>query len=75
MTMDRIIQAPAKTPQDRIDTLRAAFKKLYKAKTFIKLLKKIGENTKYMDGDEYDKNVRLKQSAAYKKLVKKLTSK
>ena len=75
MTMDRIIQAPAKTPQDRIDTLRTAFKKLYKAKTFKKLLKKIGENSKFMSGDDYDKNVRPVQSAAYKKLVKKLTSK
>lgn len=75
MTMDRIIQAPAKTPQDRIDTLRTAFKKLYKAKTFKKLLKKIGENSKFMNGDDYDKNVRPVQSAAYKKLVKNLTSK
>lgn len=73
MTMDRIIQAPAKTPQDRIDTLRAAFKKLYKAKTFKRLLKKIGENSKYVDGPEYDAKIRPVQSAAYKKLVKKLT--
>jgi hypothetical protein len=35
-------------------------------------MKRIGENTEFMDGPEYDK-VRIKQSEEYKKLVKQMT--
>ena len=37
-----------------------------------KLMKRIGENTAFMDGPEYQK-VRVKQSAEYGKLVKEMT--
>lgn len=70
--MDRIIMAPRATPADRIAKLRTAFKAIYKDKTFKNLMKRLGENTKYMDGAEYEK-VRFKQSEEYAALVKKLT--
>ena len=71
-TMDRIVLAPKGVPEDRMVILRNAFKKLYKDKTFKKLMKRIGENTEFMDGPEYDK-VRVQQSKEYGKLVKKMT--
>lgn len=71
-TMDRIVLAPKGVPEDRMLILRNAFKKLYKDKTFKKLMKRIGENTEFMDGPEYDK-VRVEQSKEYGKLVKQLT--
>lgn len=71
-TMDRIVLAPSGVPEDRMMILRNAFKQLYKDKTFNRLMKRIGENTEFMDGPEYDK-VRAEQSEEYKKLVKKMT--
>lgn len=70
--MERIIMAPSGIPQDRMDKLRGAFKKLYTDKTFKRLMKSLGENTNFMDGPEYDK-VRAKQTEEYAALVKKLT--
>ena len=71
--MDRIIMAPKGVPQDRIDILRGAFKKLYKDKTFKRLIKALGENMNQMDGPAYDK-LRIAQSKEYGALVKKLTA-
>jgi tripartite-type tricarboxylate transporter receptor subunit TctC len=70
--MDRIVMAPRATPKDRIMKLRSAFAKLYKDKTFKKLIKQLNENTAFMDGAEYEK-VRAKQSLEYKALVKDIT--
>lgn len=70
--MDRIIMAPRATPADRIAKLRTAFRAIYKDKTFNNLMKRLGENTKFMDGADYE-NVRLKQSEEYGALVKKLS--
>lgn len=69
--MDRIVMAPSGTPQDHIDKLRGAFKKLYADKTFQNLMKSLGENLNYMDGPDYEK-VRLKQTAEYGQVVKRL---
>ena len=72
MFMSRIVLAPRKTPQDRIDKLREAFKKLYGDKTFKKLMAKLGENLDYMDGPDYEK-VRASQKEEYQALFKSIT--
>jgi tripartite-type tricarboxylate transporter receptor subunit TctC len=74
LLMSRIIMAPRATPPDRIKTLQDAFRKLYKDKTFIKLMDNLGENMEFMDGPEYEK-VRAKQKEEYTELVKKITGK
>lgn len=71
-TMDRIVLAPKGVPEDRMQVLRQAFKKVQEDKTYKNLMKKIGENTEFMDGPEYDK-IRMEQSEEYKELVKKMT--
>jgi tripartite-type tricarboxylate transporter receptor subunit TctC len=73
-TMDRIVLAPKGVPEDRMQILRAAFKKLNGDKTYKKLMKRIGENMEFMDGPQYEK-VRRQQQEAYKELVRKLTGK
>jgi tripartite-type tricarboxylate transporter receptor subunit TctC len=70
--MSRPILAPRGVPQDRIDILREAFRKMYTDKTFLALMKSLGENVEFMDGPEYDK-VRAKQLEEYKVLVKSIT--
>ncbi len=70
--MNRIIMAPRGVPEDRLKTLREAIAKLNKNKTYKKLMKKLGENTAYMDGADYEK-LRATQKARYGKLVRKLT--
>jgi tripartite-type tricarboxylate transporter receptor subunit TctC len=74
LLMSRIIMAPRKTPPDRIKTLRDAFRKLYKDKTFTRLIGRLGENLEFMDGPDYEK-VRAKQKEEYTELVKKITGK
>jgi len=63
---------PRETPQDRVDVLREAFRKLYKDKTFLALMKNLGENTEFIDGPEYDK-IRVKQKEEYVRLLKAIT--
>ena len=70
--MDRIILAPAGTPDDRIKILQSALSKLKDDKTFKKFMKRLGENTAYMNGPEYEK-VRADKSEKYKDLVKIMT--
>jgi tripartite-type tricarboxylate transporter receptor subunit TctC len=70
--MSRPILAPQGVPQDRIDILREAFRKLYTDKTFLALMKSLGENVEFMDGPDYDK-ARAKQFEGYKALVKAIT--
>lgn len=70
--MHRILMAPRGIPADRLATLRAAFEKLQKDKTFNRMLKRMGENSLYMPGEEYEK-LRPVQDAFFKKLVGSLT--
>jgi len=70
--MERLVLAPKGVPEDRMQVLREAFKKLNGDKTYKKLMKRIGENMEFMDGPEYEK-VRVVQKEQYRKLVKKLT--
>ena len=71
-TMDRIVMAPKGVPEDRMKILRDAFAKLNSDKTYKKLMQRIGENTEYMDGPDYDK-VRPVNQEAYRELVKKIS--
>jgi len=72
LLMSRIIMAPRETPPERINVLREAFKKIYEDKTFLALMKNLGENIEFMDGPDYEK-VRAEQKEEYTKLVKKIT--
>ena len=71
-TMDRIVLAPKGVPEDRMKILRDAFSKLNGDKTYKKLMARIGENTEYMDGPDYDK-IRPVNQEAYRSLVKKIS--
>jgi tripartite-type tricarboxylate transporter receptor subunit TctC len=72
-TMQRVVLAPAGTPPERLAKLREAFAKLAQDKTYMTLLKKLGENNEYMDAEKYTQ-MRLNQDKAYAKLVKDLTN-
>ena len=61
--MDRIVMAPSGVPEARMKILRDAFAKLNADKTYQNLMKRIGENTEYMDGPEYDKTRPVNQEA------------
>jgi len=69
--MNRVVLAPRGIPPDRKAKLEAAFAKLNSDKTYQNLMKKIGENTLYLSGPEYEKE-RSAQKAAYQTLVKGL---
>jgi tripartite-type tricarboxylate transporter receptor subunit TctC len=69
--MNRIILAPRGIPDDRRMKLEAAFAKLNSDKTYLNLMKRIGENTVYLDGPGYEKE-RAAQKVEYKKLVERL---
>lgn len=70
--MHRIIMAPRGIPADRLAILREAFVKLQDDKTYKRMMKRLGEDTNLMGGEEYEKE-RPKQSEIYKKLVDSMT--
>jgi len=69
--MSRVVLAPRGIPEERKKKLEEAFAKLNSDKTYQNLMKRIGENTDYMSGQQYEK-VRAEQKAEYQKLVEKL---
>jgi tripartite-type tricarboxylate transporter receptor subunit TctC len=71
--MHRVVLAPAGTPQDVLDKLGEAFTALQDDKTYNRLMGRLGENTDYIDGAEYQK-LREAQAEAYKDLVASITS-
>ncbi|MBL4768631.1 MAG: tripartite tricarboxylate transporter substrate binding protein [Rhodobacteraceae bacterium] len=71
--MHRVVLAPAGTPDDVMATLTAAFKALESDKTFTRMMGRLGENIDIIDTDAYQE-MRVDQNAAYKELVKELTS-
>ena len=73
-TMDRVFMAPAKTPADRLKTLREAFEKLTKNKSFKRFMRSIGENVVFVSGADYEK-VRKPNYDGYTKLIKAMTMK
>lgn len=71
MAMERIVMTPAGTPMEHIEILRGAFANLYQDKSFLRLMRQLGENLNYLDGSEYER-VRLIQRNGYQALVKQL---
>lgn len=71
-TMHRVVLAPRGVPDDVLATLRKAFAEMQEDKTYKSLLNKLGENTLYMDGAEYEK-VRANQAEKYKAFAESLS--
>ena len=69
--MARIIMAPRGIPADRLKKLQDALIMVNDDKTYKGLIKRIGENRAFINGPEYE-DMRPKQSATYKELVKAL---
>ena len=64
-TMHRVVLVPRGVPDDVLAKLRKAFADMQSDKTYKNLLSKLGENTEFMDGPEYEK-VRQEQAEKYK---------
>jgi tripartite-type tricarboxylate transporter receptor subunit TctC len=72
--MDRIFMGPSKMPAHHLETLRSAFVKLTKNKSFKRFMKSIGENVVFVDGATYDKT-RQKRWDDFTTLIKAMTGK
>ncbi|MFP6890887.1 MAG: tripartite tricarboxylate transporter substrate binding protein [Nitrospinota bacterium] len=72
--MDRIFMGPSKMPADHLETLRSAFVKLTKNKSFKRFMRSIGENVVFVDGATYDKT-RQKRWDDFTALIKAMTGK
>ena len=70
--MHRVVLAPAGTPQDVLDKLGEAFTALQEDKTYNRMMGRLGENTDYIGGGDYQK-MRMGQNMAYKELVADIT--
>ncbi len=70
--MHRVVLAPAGTPQDVLDTLGEAFTALQEDRTYNRMMGRLGENTDYIGGGEYQQ-MRVDQATAYKDLVDSIT--
>jgi tripartite-type tricarboxylate transporter receptor subunit TctC len=64
----RIIMAPRETPEDRLLILREAFARLQSDEDYLAAMRRLGENTEYLDGSDYE-IVRLEQQSEYRELV------
>ena len=64
----RIIMAPSSIPEDRLARLRQAFGQLQTDEAYLTTMRRLGENTEYMDGADYEA-VRVEQSREYRELV------
>lgn len=71
--MHRVVLAPAGTPDDVLKTLGDAFSALQEDKTYTRMMGRLGENTDYIGGAEYQK-MREDQNSAYKDLVATITN-
>lgn len=69
--MERIVMAPAGTPDDIIRLLRQAFSKLYQNDKFLKIMSQMEENTNSMDGSDYEV-VRREQTETYRQLITRI---
>jgi tripartite-type tricarboxylate transporter receptor subunit TctC len=70
--MHRVVLAPAGTPDDVLEKLAEAFPALQEDKTYKNMMGRLGENTDYISGGEYQA-MREGQNAAYKDLVDSIT--
>jgi tripartite-type tricarboxylate transporter receptor subunit TctC len=64
----RIIMAPTGVPEDRMAILRQAFARLQTDESYLAAMRRLGENTEYMDGADYEA-VRIEQSREYRELM------
>ena len=64
----RIVLAPRETPADRLAILRRAFNELQADEDYQAAMRRLGENTEYMDGEAYE-GERLNQSREFRELV------
>jgi len=64
----RIIMAPTGVPADRLVILRQAFAQLQTDESYLAAMRRLGENTEYLDGADYEA-VRIEQSREYRELV------
>ncbi len=64
----RIIMAPSGIPADRLAILRQAFGRLQTDEAYLASMRRLGENTEYMDGADYEA-VRIEQAREYRELV------
>ena len=65
----RIVMAPSGVPEDRLMRLRRAFAALQSDEAYLAAMRRLGENTEYMDGVDYEA-VRIEQSREYGELVR-----
>jgi len=72
ITMARVVLAQKATPPEIMDKLRDAFRKMNDDPTYKKLIDKIGENTNFIDGPDYQKE-RIEQQDFYKKVYEDIT--
>ena len=52
--MHRVVMAPRAIPTDRLDRLRRAFAELQEDASYQAAMAQLGENTRYMDGADYE---------------------
>lgn len=71
--MHRVVLAPKGTPDDIVAKLTEAFGALVEDKTFTRMMGRLNETIDLIDGEAYQA-MRVDQDAAYKDLVKVLTS-
>jgi tripartite-type tricarboxylate transporter receptor subunit TctC len=64
----RVIMAPTGVPEDRLAILRQGFAQLQTDEAYLAAMRRLGENTEYMDGADYEA-VRLEQSREFRELV------
>jgi len=64
----RIVMAPSGISEDRLTRLRQAFAELQADNAYLAAMRRLGENTEYMDGLDYEA-VRIEQSREYGELV------
>ena len=70
--MHRVVLAPAGTPDDVLAKLGESFTALQEDKTYTRMMGRLGENTDYIGGEDYQA-MRIDQNAAYKDLVDSIT--
>ena len=67
----RIVMAPVSTPENRLTILREAFARMQDQPGYRQMMAQLGENTEYLDGDDYEL-VRRQQARDYEELIRSL---
>ena len=69
--MHRVVMAPVGIPEDRLTILRQAFAQMQQEGAYQQLMARLGENTEYLDGADYQA-IRMQQSDDYRELAESL---